>query len=132
MGGAANWMKTGVIGADGFGTKGTKYTDSIAAEFRKRAQKIQPATIAQDSSPDLDFATMQTGGVVSRNMSRVETKTNSLMDYPSYGEETGTNIIVINKKTVGSKNNNSPSKTRRKMTFIKGFENFSGVFDIYG
>ena len=132
MGGAANWMETGVVGADGFGTKGTKYTDSIAAEFRKRAQKIQPATIAQDSSPNLDFATMQTGGVVSRNMSRVETKTNSLMDYPSYGEETGTNIIVINKKTVGSKNNNSPSKTRRKMTFIKGFENFSGVFDIYG
>ena len=58
---------------------------------------------------------MQTGGVVSRNMSRVETKTNSLMDYPSYGEETGTNIIVINKKTVGSQNNNSPSKTRRKI-----------------
>ena len=49
MGGAANWMETGVVGADGFGTKGTKYTDSIAAEFRKRAQKIQPATIAQDS-----------------------------------------------------------------------------------
>ena len=54
------------------------------------------------------------------------------MDYPSYGEETGTNIIVINKKTVGSQNNNSPSKTRRKMTFIKGSENFSDVFDIYG
>ena len=36
MGGAAKWMKTGIVGADGFGTKGTKYTDSIAAEFRKR------------------------------------------------------------------------------------------------
>ena len=36
MGGAAEWMKTGIVGADGFGTKGTKYTDSIAAEFRKR------------------------------------------------------------------------------------------------
>ena len=36
MGGAANWMRTGIVGADGFGTKGTKYTDSIAAEFRKR------------------------------------------------------------------------------------------------
>ena len=99
---------------------------------KKREFGIQAATVAQDSSPDLDFATMQTGGVVSRNMSRVETKTNSLMDYPSYGEETGTNIIVINKKTVGSQNNNSPSKTRRKMTFIKGSENFSDVFDIYG
>lgn len=36
MGGAERWMRTGVVGADGFGTKGTKYTDSLAAEFRKR------------------------------------------------------------------------------------------------
>ena len=113
MGGAERWMRTGVVGADGFGTKGTKYTDSIAAEFRKRAQN------------------MQFGGVVSRNMSRVETKTNSLMDYPYYGEETETNIIVINKKTVGSQNNHSSSKTRRNIT-IKGSQSFSEVFDIYG
>lgn len=122
MGGAANWMKTGIVGADGFGTKGTKYTDSIAAEFRKRSS----------SSSDLDFATMQTGGVVSRNMSRVETKTNSLMDYPSYGEETETNIIVINKKTVGSQNNHSSPKIRRRNITIKGSQSFSEVFDIYG
>ena len=37
MGGAENWMTTGEVGADGFGTKGTKYTDMIAANFR--AQK---------------------------------------------------------------------------------------------
>ena len=35
MGGAEKWMTTGVVGSDGFGTKGTKYTDSIAAEFKK-------------------------------------------------------------------------------------------------
>lgn len=35
MGGAENWMKTGKVGADGFGTKGTKYTDALAVEFRK-------------------------------------------------------------------------------------------------
>ena len=34
MGGAENWMKTGKVGSDGFGTKGTKYTDAIAAAFR--------------------------------------------------------------------------------------------------
>ena len=41
MGGAEQWMKTGKVGKDGFGTKGTKYTDSIAAEFKKRQQKKQ-------------------------------------------------------------------------------------------
>ena len=37
MGGAESWITTGVVGKDGFGTKGTKYTDLIAANFR--AQK---------------------------------------------------------------------------------------------
>ena len=36
MGGAEDWMTTGVVGADGFGTKGTKYTDLIAANFRAK------------------------------------------------------------------------------------------------
>ena len=34
MGGAEKWMTTGVVGSDGFGTKGTKYTDSIATAFK--------------------------------------------------------------------------------------------------
>ena len=34
-------MKTGQVGSDGFGTKGTKYTDALAAEFRKQ-QTVQP------------------------------------------------------------------------------------------
>jgi murein DD-endopeptidase MepM/ murein hydrolase activator NlpD len=36
MGGAENWLTTGVVGADGFGTKGTKYTDLIAKNFRAK------------------------------------------------------------------------------------------------
>jgi murein DD-endopeptidase MepM/ murein hydrolase activator NlpD len=36
MGGAENWLNTGVVGADGFGTKGTKYTDALAANFRNK------------------------------------------------------------------------------------------------
>lgn len=34
MGGAENWMKTGKVGSDGFGTKGTKYTDALAKAFK--------------------------------------------------------------------------------------------------
>ena len=37
MGNAEDWIVTGVVGKDGFGTKGTKYTDLIAANFK--AQK---------------------------------------------------------------------------------------------
>ena len=36
MGGAENWITTGVVGKDGFGTKGTKYTDLIAANFKAK------------------------------------------------------------------------------------------------
>ena len=45
MGGAENWITTGVVGSDGFGTKGTKYTDLIAANFK-----------AQKSGADLKLA----------------------------------------------------------------------------
>jgi len=38
MGGAENWMRTGQVGSDGFGTKGTKYTDAIAAAFRRQGR----------------------------------------------------------------------------------------------
>lgn len=36
MGNAEDWIVTGVVGKDGFGTKGTKYTDLIAANFRAK------------------------------------------------------------------------------------------------
>jgi hypothetical protein len=49
MGGAEKWMSTGQVGSDGFGTKGTKYTDSIAAEFKK-AKGLQTGGVAQTSS----------------------------------------------------------------------------------
>jgi len=45
MGGAEQWMLTGEVGSDGFGTKGTKYTDLIAANFR-----------AKKSGKDLELA----------------------------------------------------------------------------
>lgn len=34
MGGAEKWLTTGQVGADGFGTKGTKYTDALASNFK--------------------------------------------------------------------------------------------------
>ena len=36
MRGANEWLNTGKVGADGFGTKGTKYTESIAAAFKAK------------------------------------------------------------------------------------------------
>lgn len=57
MGGADNWLNTGIVGADGFGTKGTKYTDAIAAEFRKRGSKSTSSNVqslsSSTSTPDL-------------------------------------------------------------------------------
>jgi len=48
MGGAEKWMTTGVVGADGFGTKGTKYTDEIRKAF---AQQSTPTPTTQQSTP---------------------------------------------------------------------------------
>ena len=56
MGGAENWMTTGVVGADGFGTKGTKYTDLIAANFRAKKSggelELADNAISVPSLPD--------------------------------------------------------------------------------
>lgn len=66
MGGAENWITTGVVGADGFGTKGTKYTDLIAANFR--AQKaggdlqIADNAISVPSLPDKPGSAEDTSG----------------------------------------------------------------------
>ena len=54
MGGAEKWITTGVVGKDGFGTKGTKYTDLIAANFRakKSGEELELADNAI-SVPDI-------------------------------------------------------------------------------
>jgi hypothetical protein len=36
MGGANKWLNTGKVGVDGFGTEGTKYTESIKAAFKAK------------------------------------------------------------------------------------------------
>jgi len=51
MGGAEKWMKTGVVGKDGFGTKGTKYTDALAAAFKSGKAPDAPGTGGGDT-PD--------------------------------------------------------------------------------
>ena len=54
MGGAEKWMTTGEVGADGFGTKGTKYTDEIRKAFASAApQQRQPQRSAQPVSAAL-------------------------------------------------------------------------------
>ena len=74
MGGAEKWMTTGEVGADGFGTKGTKYTDMIAANFRakKSGGELQIAEGAVDvpsvtpPTADTSTADMSTADVGSR------------------------------------------------------------------
>ena len=74
MGGAEKWMTTGEVGADGFGTKGTKYTDMIAANFRakKSGGELQVAEGAVDvpsvtpPTADTSTADMSTADVGSR------------------------------------------------------------------
>jgi murein DD-endopeptidase MepM/ murein hydrolase activator NlpD len=66
MGGAESWLTTGVVGADGFGTKGTKYTDLIARNFKAKKsggqmQLAQGAVGVPSTSP---------GGVPSGNVSQ--------------------------------------------------------------
>ena len=56
MGGAEDWITTGVVGKDGFGTKGTKYTDLIAANFRAKKSggdlQIAEGAVSVPSLPD--------------------------------------------------------------------------------
>ena len=131
MGGAERWMKTGVVGADGFGTKGTKYTDSIAAEFRKRSQNMQFGGQV-DGKEGLDIIpAMLTKGehVIDRdsaqairrvypnfldaiNKAEGREAVEVLMDYASYYDPSVESEIVIVEKTkvIGGMNSKSSSK----------------------
>lgn len=119
MGGAANWMKTGVVGADGFGTKGTKYTDSIAAEFRKKSQKMQfggevngqqgidkvPAMLTSgefvmDKDSTMAIQTAFPGFLSAVNKAEGQKAVEILMNYASYNDPTAGEIIVIDRKEV--------------------------------
>jgi hypothetical protein len=119
MGGAANWMKTGVVGADGFGTKGTKYTDSIAAEFRKRAQKMQfggevngqegidkvPAMLTSgefviDKDSTMAIQTAFPGFLSAINKAEGQKAVEILMNYASYNDPTAGEVVVIDRKEV--------------------------------
>ena len=66
MGGAEKWITTGVVGADGFGTKGTKYTDLIAANFRAKKAggdlQIADNAISVPSLPDKPGSAEDTSG----------------------------------------------------------------------
>ena len=119
MGGAENWMKTGVVGADGFGTKGTKYTDSIAAEFRKRSQKMQfggevngqegidkvPAMLTSgefviDKDSTMAIQTAFPGFLSAVNKAEGQKAVEILMNYASYNDPTSGEIVVIDRKEV--------------------------------
>ena len=117
MGGAENWMKTGVVGADGFGTKGTKYTDSIAAEFRKRSKKMQfggevngqegidkvPAMLTSgefviDKDSTMAIQTAFPGFLSAVNKAEGQKAVEILMNYASYNDPTSGEVVVIDRK----------------------------------
>ena len=66
MGGAETWITTGVVGSDGFGTKGTKYTDLIAKNFKahKGGGELEIASGAVNV-PDVSIVS-DTGGPVGK------------------------------------------------------------------
>lgn len=76
MGGAEKWITTGVVGKDGFGTKGTKYTDLIAANFRakKSGKDLELADNAIDV-PSVDMSDTKQG-------KGTEASNRLLKDYP--------------------------------------------------
>ena len=119
MGGAEKWMRTGVVGADGFGTKGTKYTDSIAAEFKKRAQKLQfggkvngpqgidkvPAMLTEgefviDKDSTMAIQTAFPGFLSAINKAEGQKAVEILMNYASYNDPTAAEVVIIDRKEI--------------------------------
>ena len=150
MGGAANWMKTGVVGADGFGTKGTKYTDSIAAEFRKRAQKMQfggevngqegidkvPAMLTSgefviDKDSTMAIQTAFPGFLSAINKAEGQKAVEILMNYASYNDPTAGEVVVIDRKEVMVQEPQKASK-RTTITPSEGKSNFKEILTFIG
>ena len=76
MGGAENWMRTGQVGKDGFGTKGTAYTDAIAAEFKRRNGLVGKSK-APKASGIFDFTTLFRGPQTAPDSSNVNSENNA-------------------------------------------------------
>ena len=149
MGGAANWMKTGVVGADGFGTKGTKYTDSIAAEFRKKAQKLQfggevngpqgidkvPAMLTEgefvmDKDSTMAIQTAFPGFLSAINKAEGQKAVEILMNYASYNDPTAGEVVIIDRKEVIAQA--PPTEKTMTPSSFKSTINFKEVLNFVG
>jgi hypothetical protein len=67
MGNAENWLNTGQVGADGFGTKGTAYTDLIKKNFlaKRKGQELEVAGGAIDvPSEPIPGSSLPSTGVI--------------------------------------------------------------------
>ena len=95
MGGAANWLKTGVVGSDGFGTKGTKYTDALRQNF------IAAGFIGSSSSEKIQTASTSTSGNALASAGSTEYDKN---------KETKVNVIVSSKTNIKTNNIEEPRK----------------------
>jgi hypothetical protein len=95
MGGAANWLKTGVVGSDGFGTKGTKYTDALRQNF------IAAGFIGSSSSEKIQTASTPTSGNALASAGATQYDKN---------KETKVNVIVSSKTNIKTNNIEEPRK----------------------
>lgn len=50
-GGASKWLRTGVVGRDGFNTKGTRYSDALARNFKSKVNPYQDNKISSSQQP---------------------------------------------------------------------------------
>ena len=99
MGGAEKWMTTGVVGSDGFGTKGTKYTDAIATAFKtgkvppvSAPSSIGPQIASNSSSNSSSNANNSSGGKTSFDKSLLQT-----FDYNKIRQQLGVKTSSVSK-----------------------------------
>jgi murein DD-endopeptidase MepM/ murein hydrolase activator NlpD len=50
-GGASRWLNTGIVGRDGFNTKGTRYSDALARNFRSKVDPYPSQRIPSSLTP---------------------------------------------------------------------------------
>ena len=99
MGGAEKWMTTGVVGSDGFGTKGTKYTDSIATAFK--TGKVPSVSAPSSSGTMIASGSGSSSSSTGSTATTTKTQTAPLpkFDYNKIRQELGIKTSSVSKSS---------------------------------
>jgi LysM repeat protein len=119
MGGAAKWIETGVVGSDGFGTKGTKYTDSLRAAYT-----LDNETVAAETAKSAKDTKFKTGDFIVSDGRALPTIGHALKDAPKIVTPTtdDPSHSVVKGDTLGAiakKNNTSVEEIMKSNPDIK-------------